>query len=82
MTLINDILEMARLDNGKVEHLQETFDMTQVVREIGEMFSAQAELEQKFFSLQLGLEPVNVSGDLQGLHQILNNVLSNALKYT
>ena len=82
LTLINDILEMARLDNGKVEHLQETFDMTQVVREIGEMFSAQAELEQKFFSLQLGLEPVNVSGDLQGLHQILNNVLSNALKYT
>ena len=82
LTLINDILEMARLDNGKVEHLQETFDMTQVVREIGEMFSAQAELKQKFFSLQLGLEPVNVSGDLQGLHQILNNVLSNALKYT
>ena len=82
LTLINDILKMARLDNGKVEHLQETFDMTQVVREIGEMFSAQAELEQKFFSLQLGLEPVNVSGDLQGLHQILNNVLSNALKYT
>ena len=42
LTLINDILEMARLDNGKVEHLQETVDMTLVVREIGEMFSAQA----------------------------------------
>ena len=53
LTLINDILEMARLDNGKVEHLQE---------------------------VQFG--PVNVSGDLQGLHQILNNILSNALKYT
>ncbi|MGM9529580.1 MAG: ATP-binding protein [Phascolarctobacterium sp.] len=82
LTLINDILEMARLDNGKVEHLQETFDMTGALKEIGDMFSAQAELEQKYFTQDFKLEPVNVSGDLQGLHQILNNVLSNALKYT
>ena len=82
LTLINDILEMARLDNGKVEHLQETFDMTAVAREIGDVFGAQAELEQKYFTQELKLEPVNVNGDLQGLHQILNNVLSNAIKYT
>lgn len=82
LTLINDILEMARLDNGKVEHLQETFDMLAALREIGDMFSAQAELEQKFYSEDFQLESVNVSGDLQGLHQILNNVLSNAIKYT
>ena len=82
LTLINDILEMARLDNGRVEHLQETFDMTLVAKEIGDMFNAQAELEQKYFTLDIKLEPVNVSGDLQGLHQILNNVLSNAVKYT
>lgn len=82
LTLINDILEMARLDNGRVEHLQENFDMLAAVREIGDMFSAQAELEQKYFAMKLQLEPVHVSGDLQGLHQILNNVLSNAIKYT
>ena len=82
LTLINDILEMARLDNGKGEHLQETFDMTAVAREIGDVFGAQAELEQKYFTQDLKLEPVNVNGDLQGLHQILNNVLSNAIKYT
>ena len=82
LTLINDILEMARLDNGKVEHLQETFDMTAVAREIGDVFGAQAELEQKYFTQELKLDPVNVNGDLQGLHQILNNVLSNAIKYT
>ena len=82
LTLINDILEMARLDNGRVEHLQETFDMTVVAKEIGDMFNAQAELEQKYFTQELKLEPVNVNGDLQGLHQILNNVLSNAIKYT
>ena len=45
--------------------------------------AAQAELEQKFFDSQMMLqEDEMVSGDLQGLQQILNNILSNAIKYT
>lgn len=82
LTLINDILEMARLDAGKVEHLQETFDLAAAVKEIGGIFAAQSELEQKYFEQQVLLDKEMVSGDLQGLHQILNNILSNAVKYT
>ena len=83
LTLINDILEMARLDNGKVEHVQETFTMAKVAQDTSDIFAAQAELEQKFFDSQLMLNADEmVSGDLQGLQQILNNILSNALKYT
>ena len=83
LTLINDILEMARLDNGKVEHVQETFSMRRVLQDTADMFAAQAELEQKYFEQQLLVdENEMVSGDLQGLQQILNNIISNALKYT
>lgn len=83
LTLINDILEMARLDNGKVEHVQETFSMRRVLQDTADMFAAQAELEQKYFEQQLLVdEGEMVSGDLQGLQQILNNIISNALKYT
>lgn len=83
LTLINDILEMARLDNGKVEHVQETFAMRSVLQDTADMFAAQAELEQKYFEQQLLIdEAETVSGDLQGLQQILNNIISNALKYT
>lgn len=82
LTLINDILEMARLDSGKVEHLQENFDMLAAVREIGDLFGAQAELEEKFFVRDFHLQALPVHGDLQSLRQILNNILSNALKYT
>lgn len=83
LTLINDILEMARLDNGKVEHVQETFSMHRVLQDTADMFAAQAELEQKYFEQQLLVsETEMVSGDLQGLQQILNNIISNALKYT
>lgn len=82
LTLINDILEMARLDAGKIEHLQETFDIAATVKDIGGIFAAQSELEQKYFEQQIALDKEMVSGDLQGLHQILNNILSNAVKYT
>ena len=83
LTLINDILEMARLDNAKVEHVQETFSLAKVAGDIGDVFAAQAELEQKYFEQQLLLDENElVSGDLQGLQQILNNILSNAVKYT
>lgn len=75
LTLINDILEMARLDNGKVEHVQETFMIAKVAQDTSDIFAAQAELEQKFFDSQLMLqEDEMVSGDLQGLQQILNNI--------
>lgn len=82
LTLINDILEMAQLDHAKVEHLQERFDMSDVSKEIGDVFAAQAEVEHKSFLQKIKLPPVQVQGDLKGLHQILNNVLSNAVKYT
>ena len=80
--MINEILEMARLDNGKVEHLQETFSMTEISKEIGGIYAAQAELENKYFQLEVLPDQKYVNGDLQGLRQILNNVLSNAVKYT
>ena len=44
LTLINDILEMARLDNGKVEHVQETFMIAKVAQDTSDIFAAQAEL--------------------------------------
>lgn len=82
LTLINDILEMARIDNGQVEHLQEQFAMDTTIKEISGMFEAQADLEQKNYKLELELGNELVIGDLQSLQQIMNNVLSNALKYT
>ncbi len=82
LSLINDILEMARLDNAKVEHISEIFSVSSVASEISGIYSAQAELEQKFYNEELPQDGQMVSGDLQGLRQVLNNILSNAFKYT
>lgn len=82
LTLINDILEMAKMENGKVEHLQEDFDIYAVVNDISAMFEAQSSVEKKVFTKALNIRHEIVTGDVQALHQILNNVLSNAVKYT
>ena len=49
LTLINDILDMARLDNGKIEHSQENFSLAEMANEVADIYKAQAELENKFF---------------------------------
>lgn len=82
LTLINDILDMARLDNGKIEHSQENFSLAEMANEVADIYKAQAELENKFFDVQISLENEIVCGDAKSLHHILNNILSNALKYT
>ena len=82
LTLINDILEMAKMENGKVEHLQEDFDIYAVVNDISAMFEAQSSVEKKEYSKNLNMRHEIVTGDMQALHQVLNNVLSNAVKYT
>lgn len=82
LTLINDILEMAKMENGKVEHLQEDFDIYAVVNDISALFEAQASVEKKTFIKKLQVRHEIVNGDVQALHQILNNVISNSVKYT
>lgn len=82
LTLINDILEMAKMENGKVEHLQEDFDIYAVVNDISALFEAQASVEKKQFIKKMKVRHEIVNGDVQALHQILNNVLSNSVKYT
>ncbi len=82
LTLINDILDMARLDNGKIEHSQENFSLAEMANEVADIYKAQAELENKFFDVQISLDNEIVCGDAKSLHHILNNILSNALKYT
>lgn len=82
LTLINDILEMAKMENGKVEHLQEDFDIYAVVNDISALFEAQASVEKKQFIKKFKVRHEIVNGDVQALHQVLNNVLSNGVKYT
>ena len=82
LELINDILDMSRMEQGKVELDNRSFDLGACVKECLEPFRVQAEREHKTLNVQLSLSGRPILGDSFRIQQILNNLLSNAFKFT
>lgn len=80
--LINDILEVSRLESGKVTLENSHFNLKKCIGDCAELFRSQAEQEGKSFSEEFDLRTGEVYGDSFRLTQILNNLLSNAVKFT
>ena len=83
LSLVNDILDLEKLASGKATTLQSSFNLHELVHTIVEGFRNRA--EQVGLSLHLELAsnlPVNIVSDVKWLTQILNNLISNAIKYT
>ena len=82
LNLVNDILEMSRLEQGKLRLSNTETDIVNCVTECCSAFAHQAEQERKQFSLHFEVNHKIVLCDPFRITQILNNLLSNALKYT
>lgn len=82
LNLINDILEISRLEQGKLSFNNSKFDLEEAVNECTSVFAHQAEEENKKFSVKCELQNPIVWGDRFRISQVLNNLLSNALKYS
>ena len=80
--LINDILDMARLERGQLQLDSRRFGLTACVEECAGPFRLQAEAEGKHLGVHIRVEEDQVVGDAFRIQQILNNLLSNALKFT
>lgn len=82
MVLINDILDMSKIENGKLKLQPELLSLERLIHEIEEMMGSQA--EQNDLHLQVNCEIRNdwLYGDSIRLRQVLNNLLSNACKFT
>lgn len=83
LTLINDILDMSRIESGKMKLENEKFDIKEVLERIHVMFRPKAEESGVEFVMsykELGVTAV--MGDALRLSQILVNLVSNALKFT
>ena len=82
LELINDILEMARMEHGQVQLESRPFDLGACVEECLGTFRTQAEAQGKTLEEQLELPSCQLVGDPFRIQQILNNLLSNAFKFT
>ena len=82
LTLVNDILELSRLESGRNSLEYKEFDLRQCVEDITSIFQEVAAREEKKLTLQMDLVNNRVMGDPIKLGQILNNLISNAVKYS
>ena len=82
LALINDILEPSKMEAGKNALNNKRFNLKQYVEESAGIFRTQAEHQGKHFSVELDIRNEEVVGDEFKIGQILNNLLSNSLKYS
>jgi signal transduction histidine kinase len=83
LRLINDILDLSKVEAGKLVLEQAGFALEPVLRQTAEFHRAQAVQRGLSFEVNLeGLTGVVVQGDELRLRQVLNNLLGNALKFT
>ncbi|MHC0065277.1 response regulator [Nostoc sp. UIC 10890] len=83
LTLINDVLEMSKIEAGQLQLTENCFDLQQLIHSIRDMVALKA-LEKgiDLIAEQHTSVPRYVYGDESKLRQILLNLLSNAIKFT
>lgn len=82
LDLINDILEISRLEQGKMNVEKKQINLKTCIEESAALFQTKASQEGKIFIVDLEIQDYFVFSDPFRLNQILNNLLSNAFKFT
>jgi len=83
LRIINDILDLSKLDSGKFEINPEEYDTASMISSIVDMNMIRIGSKFIRFTLEIsGDFPARLTGDELRVKQIMNNLLSNAIKYT
>lgn len=83
LSLINDILDISKIESGKVVLSVEEFTLNDLVSSVDAIIRPMAKArEQKFFVTVSGVKHEYLLGDETRVNQVLINLLSNAVKYT
>lgn len=82
LSLINDILDMSRIESGKMELDHAAFSMDALLCDIESMLTTDAERRKIHFQVESDLRGEVYMGDTIRLRQVILNLLSNAFKFT
>lgn len=83
LSLINDILDVSKIESGKVVLAIEEFTLNDLVSSVDAIIRPMANVKEQTFSIEVtNIEHEYLQGDETRINQILINLLSNAVKYT
>jgi signal transduction histidine kinase/ActR/RegA family two-component response regulator len=83
LTLINDLLDVARVESGRLALRNERFDLVQQVDQVAGVYAVRAGDKGLGVVARFEIErPYGVYGDAARLRQVLHNLLGNAIKFT
>jgi PAS domain S-box-containing protein len=83
LALLNDILDLSKIESGRLEVERVTFSPVAVVREVERLMRVRAEAKAIGFHIEFdGALPAHVEGDPTRVRQILINLVGNAIKFT
>jgi PAS domain S-box-containing protein len=80
--LVDDLLDLGRINHNRLDLRMETVDLTSVLREAVQACRPLADAAGHEMELALPLEPVHLRADSVRLAQVFGNLLNNACKYT
>lgn len=83
LALVDDILDFAKVEAGKLELVEEPFDMVQLVETVAELMAPRAQAKGIELAAHIAPDlPARLVGDRDRLRQILLNLVGNAVKFT
>lgn len=82
LSLINDILDMSRIESGKIQIAEDEVSLLEVICDVQNMIQPMAEENEQEFIIETDIRNNFVYADKLRLNQVLINLLGNAVKFT
>jgi signal transduction histidine kinase len=82
LRMINDILDMSKIEAGKFPLIEEVFDVSAVLGAAARLVAQEIDGKQVSFATHISLGAIGFNGDQRAVTQILINLLTNAAKFT
>jgi two-component system, OmpR family, phosphate regulon sensor histidine kinase PhoR len=80
--LVQDLLTLSEIETGKIKMIFDGFDLYPLTKEVFEQFEGKAEKKHIQLKITGKKRTVWVFGDMKRIHQVMTNLISNAVKYS